>query len=862
MSDRRSIHVACLAVLLAALAAAPARAANPAAGTLTPDANGAGALTWSGTVNIGGELLKGDQGAACFGADARPAPAASGCDLFLLDVAADDAFYKQHSGAVGIHVGGFGLSDLDLSVYKRNPDGTRGGLVAADGQLLGTAENAAIDKAQGAYYVVVSPYTTLGPQNYSASASLVTRQGPNFADVEKAAPAGVTNYRASRDKFTSHSEPTIAMDPLDHNHLMAGSKMYENNDKYLFKIGTYESHDGGRTWEDQGQLPGYCAAPGQCDPNNEAAYRTTSDISIDFDDEGNAYANVLDAPGGTAAFQGFNMTVHVKKPGQPWSGPTTVHNNRANKLTSQLLLDDKNWLAVDNHSDVNGGPNAPRDGKTGTMYVCWSLDGTGPIPLQQIVLMRSTDGGKTWGGLVPGDNIPLPLSQKTLISGIGCHIAIGPRSEVYVTWYDNQLNALMQVKSNNRGRLFSLAVPIAGIAGVNAAFAGETFRNLSLPSTAVDARGTVYVVAASRDGKGTPLLGNLPSIGQKIKRGELSVDGLQELLKTDDANDVAGKDYLAGGDGLGPLSGADIVLFKSTNGGASYTGPVRVNQDPRNGDADQFQPWLAVTPSGQINVSYFDRRNDPANYFIDTWLSRSEDGGRTFTDRRVSSRSWDPAVNAPTSVSGKFIGDYQGLVADDEVAIPFWNDTQLNNLPPGDPEFSPYQEVFAARVPNGPEPAAAARPATARCFPRLLKVGTRAIGKLRLRSTRADVGKRLGPPVQTIRGVLRYCVKGGGSVVATFDLKGRVALAGTTAKGHRRLKIGRGSRVSALRKAFGKRLGSIGPGVRRVTGKPPQAIFGVRRGKVTFVAVADRALLRNRKALRAQLSRAALIRKR
>jgi photosystem II stability/assembly factor-like uncharacterized protein len=106
------------------------------------------------------------------------------------------------------------------------------------------------------------------------------------------------------------------------------------------------------------------------------------------------------------------------------------------------------------------------------------------VPLQQIVVMRSLDGGRTWGGLVPKDNIPFPLSQKTLISGIGCHLAIGPKGEVYATWYDNQLNAIMQAKSENRGRLWTLAAPIAGIAGVNAPFAGEAFRNLSLPSTA------------------------------------------------------------------------------------------------------------------------------------------------------------------------------------------------------------------------------------------------------------------------------------------------------------------------------------------------------------------------------------------
>lgn len=860
MSRRRGIRGLLLglgAVLGIAVPAAPA--ASPPAGTLTPDAQGAGGISWSGSVRPGTETLLADEGARCFGADGMPDPA-SGCDAFALDINVPANFYSDHPGAVNINASGFGaLADLDLFVYRRNANGTRGAFVSGSAQTLGAIEGVGIDKAAGPYWVVLTPYTTLGVQSYQAGATLTTRQGPTLAALEAAAPKGVTNYRASRDQYTSHSEPTIAMDPLDHDHLMAGSKMYENNDAYLFKVGTYESMDGGRTWQDQGHLPGYCQAPGQCDPGNETAYRTTSDPTIAFDDEGNAYANVLDAPGGTASFVGFNMTLHTKRPGQPWSGPTTVHDNRVNALTTQLFLDDKNWIAVDNVTDVKGGPNRPKDGKIGTMYICWSFDGTGigpaPLPLQQIVVMRSLDGGRTWGGLAPKDNIPYPVSQKTLISGIGCHVAIGPRGEVYITWYDNQLNALMQSKSTNRGATWSLATPIAGISGVNVPFAGESFRNLSIPTTAVDSQGTVYVAAASLNAAGRPLIGNLGAIAAQIKSGELSIDELRKMLESKKANNIAGKDYKAGGDGLGPMSGSDIVLFKSTNGGRSYSGPIRVNQDPGNGDADQFQPWMAVTPSGQVNISYFDRRDDPANYFINTYLSRSEDGGRTFTDVRVSQRMWDPAVNAPTSVSGKFIGDYQGLVADDDVAIPFWNDTQLAALPATDKEHSPYQEVFAARVPGDAQPVAKTR-----CFARRLKVQSNAIGTLRLRTTRDRVGARFGPPARAARGVLHFCVKGGGKVLVGFSAKGRVQLAATTAKGHRRLRIGKGASERALRKAFGRRVRSAGSGLRRIAGgQSQQVVFGVRRGRVTFVAVADRALIRNRKALRSQLRRAGLV---
>ncbi len=109
--------------------------------------------------------------------------------------------------------------------------------------------------------------------------------------------------------------------------------------------------------------------------------------------------------------------------------------------------------------------------------------------------------------------------------------------------------------------------------------------------------------------------------------------------------------------------------------------PIRVNQDPLGNGKDQFQAQIAVTQSGQLNISYFDRRSDPSNFFIDTYLSRSNNGGATWTDTRVTSQMSDPRINPPIDGAGNFFyGDYQGLAADDTCAIPFWNGTQLANL--------------------------------------------------------------------------------------------------------------------------------------------------------------------------------------
>jgi hypothetical protein len=676
-----------------ALAAVPAGAASPPSGTLKVSKQGKGKLSWKGTVGSTPASL-GATTDACF-TDRKPDPAATGCDFFTLKVDAPESIIQGFIGDIAVKVGGFaGATDLDLGVYVRNPDGTVGYPIAAtpeedqSGQAAGVPEEFPIENPTGPakqYYLVIVPYTAAPGTPYNGSVEFELKPAkPSLKALNKRIGLGPKNYRASHDRFVSHSEPSIAMDPTNHNHLIAGSKMYEALPRYLFKAGTYESRDGGKHWTDLGQLPGYCDAPGQCDPNDEEHYRTVSDIFMAFDDEGNSYAQVLDAPGGTLAFTGFDMTVHIKKKGAKQFGqPIVVHANSDNPITQQILLDDKNTIAVDNVTDVNGGPNKPGDGKIGTMYVCWGLNSSITVPAQQIVLERSRDGGKTWFGDVEGNNTPKQLSQKSVISGIGCHVIIGPKGEVYATWYDNQLDALMQVKSTDRGNTFTPARPIVQITGVNDPFPGQQFRNLSIPTSAVDAKGNVYVAVSSQDGFGEPVVeGQLE--GQNPKHPEVRDPRREEAEGEEE-----------------PGSGSDIVLFKSTDGGTSYSGPVRVNQDGREQDADQIQPWMAVTPKGQVNIMYFDRRNDRGNnLFIDTYLSRSNDGGKTFTDTRVTHRLWDPRVNPPTSASGEFIGDYQGIVADDKVAIPFWNDTQAAILPKSAKGYSPWQEVYSARIPN------------------------------------------------------------------------------------------------------------------------------------------------------------------
>ena len=86
---------------------------------------------------------------------------------------------------------------------------------------------------------------------------------------------------------------------------------------------------------------------------------------------------------------------------------------------------------------------------------------------------------------------------------------------------------------------------------------------------------------------------------------------------------------------------ADIKLLRSFDGGTHLEQPAPVNQDVTN--ADQFQPYVRVTPTraGQRVVLRpaprpADPPNHPGNFFIDTFLARSNNA-RPNTGRRPGS---------------------------------------------------------------------------------------------------------------------------------------------------------------------------------------------------------------------------------
>jgi hypothetical protein len=431
----------------------------------------------------------------------------------------------------------------------------------------------------------------------------------------------------SHDSFLAHSEPAIAENPRNPNNLVAGSKFFSDPAHYKFKIGTFYSMDGGRTWHDSGLLPGF------------DGYGTTSDVSMAFDGKGHVFVAVLACDfkscGGSTQRSGVFVS-ESKNGGKTFSTPVPVFLDDSGNTFS-----DKPWIAVDQSTS---GPTA------GNIYVAWNLDDNrdartddGPDadrPAAEAAQTRSPYPiVLAHAAQTPGQPLtfskPVPVSASSPTFNIGAIPAVGPKGQVYVVWAAGRndsgaVDFLDMAVSTDGGQTFAPPSTTSGIIqdvhGLPDHLGQGTFRNLSLPTFAVSPHDGALVV------------------------------GWANMGTTD----------------------ADILVSRSTDGGVTWSDPARVNHDHINNGKDQFQPALAVAPNGTFTCAWFDRRLDPNNRLIDEYVAQSTDDGLTFGHNfRVTKKSWDPGIDAPRP-AGKdtFIGDYQGLAVDDNSVHPLWNDTQ------------------------------------------------------------------------------------------------------------------------------------------------------------------------------------------
>jgi hypothetical protein len=147
------------------------------------------------------------------------------------------------------------------------------------------------------------------------------------------------------------------------------------------------------------------------------------------------------------------------------------------------------------------------------------------------------------------------------------------------------------------------------------------------------------------------------------------------------------------------------------------------------------------------------------------------------------------------------------------------------------------------------------------CLARRSPIGPRNIGRVRLGLTRKRLRRRVPAPRRRTRRSWRWCVKGGkGTVSAVFTRRRRVGLVTTTAPRHGNRRIHPGTRLRALARAYPRRR-RVGRSLVRANRRSPR-LFGVRRGRVRYVAVTTRSRIAKRRTLRRFLRYAGVLKQR
>lgn len=248
-------------------------------------------------------------------------------------------------------------------------------------------------------------------------------------------------------------------------------------------------------------------------------------------------------------------------------------------------------------------------------------------------------------------------------------------NNLYISWTSFSLGGIRVIRSTNGGANWSTSVQVS--------------------STSGDVQGSNICV--SQDGQIN--VSWLQFSNDGIVKFDRSTDGgltfgadvtvTQGLFPEGLPNDTYTFPTIAVDNSSGPRSGwiyivfadnrngdCDVFLCRSTDNGANWSSPFRVNNDPIGNNKIQYWPAIEVSENGNLAIIYMDSRNTASNTVIEAWVARSYDGGSSFTNELVSSEQ------SPTGIPGSNVrfGDYIDIDYVGTNVVPVWTDERLGNF--------------------------------------------------------------------------------------------------------------------------------------------------------------------------------------
>ncbi len=296
--------------------------------------------------------------------------------------------------------------------------------------------------------------------------------------------------------------------------------------------------------------------------------------------------------------------------------------------------------------------------------------------LDRIQVQRSVDGGVTWSdGSAPESDRSKDQDKQWLF--------IDPQSgHILMSWteFDKYGDKVLQdcsrilfSRSGDRGISWTKPQMLTELQG-DCEDDDDTTEG-AVP--AIDMEGNIYVTWAygdyiymdkSTDG-GATWLPKDKIVSEIIGGWVYDISGINRcngmpILGIDRSNSKhTGNLYVNWSDQKNGADDIDIWLVRSEDGGNTWSERVRVNDDKPG--KQQFFTWMDVDPvTGYIYIVFYDRRAYDDNQ-TDVYLAYSTDGGRSFTNKKISTHPFTPTDNV-------FFGDYNDISAYDGIIRPIW----------------------------------------------------------------------------------------------------------------------------------------------------------------------------------------------